>query len=826
MKKFVLTLFAVLACCCVSLHATAEETPYSVKLHIVDVDDEPESFATVRIFATGDSVNAAVVGVADSVGIYRAPLPAAASYFLTIEGAGQTGAGARRTFTVSDIEPDADLGTVILGADDQTLQEVSVTAQRPLVTKQIDRIGYDVQADPASKVLTLQEMMRRVPMVSVDAEGNITVNGSSNFKIYKNGKPNNSLTNNAKEILAAIPASMIKRVEVITEPGARYDAEGIGAILNIVTVDDAVINGVTGTASLSVNTQSGIPTANIYLTTQIDKVTFSINGGANPMNRHQTHNVSTTDYLFNDGRRLFSESDSYRKGFVSWFGGEASWDINKHNMLTAEIDGFYFNAKPYGKGKEATYAPDGSVLSSHSSIETPHRTGYLSFNGNVNYQHTTSRAGETLTGSYMISNMSDDSKTEETYSDIVGTSFPYTGRYNDTHLNFIEHTFQFDWTRPFSQIHTLETGAKYIFRRNHSTTDTEYFNWQDTHSDFKHITDVAALYAQYTARVGRVSLRGGLRYELSRLKASYPDGSAESFSSTLNDLVPSASASWQISDVHTLTANYAARINRPGINYLNPAKVYTPTEVNYGNPDLNSAYSNSLKISYMFIKPKLNFSLSANYAFNNDNISEVKFVNSDGLIVKTYDNIGHERNLSFSGFAQWSATSKTQLMFNATASRQSYRQNGMRLAKWGWNAFMRISQNLPWGLTAEGMLYHQARSVNDVYTYGGMDGQDAYFWNLSLRKSFLKENRLTVSLTVSNPIGRSTRNYILHTVNGDYTGTASYKFLSTRMGFLRVSYRFGSLNARVKKTAARISNDDVVGGVSSGSSNGGGQMSN
>ena len=133
-----------------------------------------------------------------------------------------------------------------LAEDRHSLDGVTVTAQRQLIKQEVDRIGYDVQADEGSKTQNVMDMLRKVPMVTVDAQDNILVKGSSNYRIYKNGHPDPSLSKNAKEIFKALPAASVKRIEVITDPGAREDAEGIGSILNIVMMDTRKMEGVTG----------------------------------------------------------------------------------------------------------------------------------------------------------------------------------------------------------------------------------------------------------------------------------------------------------------------------------------------------------------------------------------------------------------------------------------------------------------------------------------------------------------------------------------------------------------------------------------------------
>ena len=794
---------------------------YSVKMKCVDADGESAAFATYRIFPDSTDV-AAAVGVADSAGVFRAELPRAGKYRIQITEAGMS-RPSLHTVILNDSLPDADMGTVEVGDTAENLAEVVVTAQKPLVVKQIDRIAYDIQADPASKVSSVQEMLRRVPMVAVDNEGNVTVNGSSNFKIFKNNRPSNSLSNNAKDILAAIPASTIKSIEVITEPGAKYDAEGIGAILNIITLDNSSIKGVLGNVGVSANTQ-GSTSANAFITTQIDKVTLSINGGVHNQPRHDSDQESVDLRHYNNGNTLTTNQWSDYKALVGFFGMEGSYEISKKHLLTAEMDGYVFNVDNRSKTSSAMTDAAGNALYSYNSSNTTPTQKQLSMSGNLNYQFTTDRPGETLTAGYMISanNSRNHSLTE--YSDITGDAFPYTGIDSHVKQNLTEHTFQVDWVRPFGKIHTLELGAKYVLRRNTSDNNIDYTGWQTVDNAFRHITDIGAAYAQYTARVRKVTLRGGVRYEYSRLKAEYPDGNGKDFASNLNDVVPSASMSWQINDANSLQFNYATRINRPGIAYLDPTVNYTPATISYGNPDLESAMAHSFKLSYMLIKPKFNCNLSVNYGMSNSNISGVNFVDADGMQVSTYDNVGRTRELSIGGFVQWSPTSKTQLMLNGNVGRNWASQQGLKQARWNHTLFLRASQELPWKITLEGFLYSMGKWMNGVYGYSGMSGLGSIGWNLGLRRSFLKDDRLTVSLSASNPIGPSKSHYRNYTINGDVTGMSDTRLSARKSVSLRLSWRFGSLRASVKKTRQRISNDDLVGGSKSGSGQQGGQQ--
>lgn len=169
----------------------------------------------------------------------------------------------------------------------KSLEGVTVTAQRQLIRQDIDRIGYDVQADEDSKTENVLDMLRKVPMVTIDGEDNILVKGNSNYKIYKNGHLDPSLSKNAREILKAMPASAVKRIEVITDPGAREDAEGVNAILNIVMMDTKKMAGVTGSLTGSYNSLR-YPSLGAYLATQLGKAILSVDYGYNYMSKKAT----------------------------------------------------------------------------------------------------------------------------------------------------------------------------------------------------------------------------------------------------------------------------------------------------------------------------------------------------------------------------------------------------------------------------------------------------------------------------------------------------------------------------------------------------------
>ena len=156
-------------------------------------------------------------------------MSSAGKYIISMQSIGK--APAEKIFTISDKQRNLDLGKLYMQEDNQRLGEVTVTAQKPLVKAEIDKLTYSLEDDPEAQTNNTLDMLRKVPMVTVDGDDQIQLKGSTNFKIYMNGKPSNLLSNNPAEVLKSMPANSVKNIEVITDPGAKYDAEGIGVLL-------------------------------------------------------------------------------------------------------------------------------------------------------------------------------------------------------------------------------------------------------------------------------------------------------------------------------------------------------------------------------------------------------------------------------------------------------------------------------------------------------------------------------------------------------------------------------------------------------------------
>lgn len=693
------------------------------------------------------------------------------------------------------------------------LDGVVVKAQRQLIKQDIDRIAYDVQADEESKTQTVMDMLRKVPMVTVDGQDNIQVKGNSSFKVYKNGHLDPSLTRNAKEVFKSMPASTVKRIEVITDPGAREDAEGVDAILNIVTLSNTKMQGITGVVSSSLNT---LGHSNFYssLTSQLGKLMLSVDYGYSGMTRHDSYNrVEKSSTYLDTHNTMLSGSEGSNPGDIHYADIDASYDIDSLNLLSASFGGYFYKLNVQGDGYNNMFNSAGGQLYSYNNSYWMPDYNHHSWNGRFDYQHKTHLAGERLTLSYMLALTRQHTDQENAYTDLYNMSFPYTGSLMRERERFTEHTFQIDWLRPLGRGHQLEIGAKYIDRNNNSNSSQTFYGIDaDTSDEFQHTTRVLAGYADYIFRTTKFSARAGLRYEYSYMRGSYPDGKNATFDKHLGDWVPQATLQYQLTAAQSLKLNYTTSINRPGISYLNPAVMVSPSSVSQGNPQLSSSHTQRFSLIYTYIMPRLTLQLAPSYTAYSSGITSVVTAKDD-IRYSTYDNILRYRRFSVEQYVQWKPFDTTTLAFNNNLGYEHYENPNLCYRNHGWsdNYSLSLQQRLPLklrlSLSAYGKVGHSPSSVYYL--------QHGYFnYYASLQRSFLKGDRLTVRLTAKAPFNKYWE-MEAETVNGDFTGIER-SWNRSRSFSISASWRFGSLKSSVKKTEHSIDNSDVVGGISRG----------
>ena len=824
-----------------SLVAAQNAAPtFQIKGVLLDsLTQEGEPYATIKIVKKEAPANALKMLVTDMKGKFQEKVPGTGNFVMTISSIGRN--TIVKDFTVKAGEKLVDFGTLYITDASNELGQVEVVAQKPLVKADIDKIEYNVQDDPDSKSNSVLEMLRKVPLVTVDGEDNIKVNGSSSFKVYVNGKPNNMMSNNPTEVLKSMPANSIKHIEVITNPGPKYDAEGVGGILNIVTVGSG-LEGYTATFSGNVSNMGA--GGGLFGTVKSGKLTVSARYNYNYNDRPRsysggnrrtvgdvTEGSSDLDYdgsskghgNFQSGSMEASyEIDTLRlvsMSFGLWGGGNNSTSIN-NTLATA----------PGTSNELYRYVSDGRSKSSWYSID-----------GGVDYQRMFHVKDRMFTLSYKINTSPQTSDSYSTYNDMhAATDWEdFLKRLydlnNDGSQNTTEHTFQADYTTPIGKIHTLEAGAKYILRDNSSEDDRyerqigttgDYVLDEEHSSHYKHQNDILAAYMGYGLRVKKISGRLGVRYEHTKQEVKYLLGRGDDFNKNFDDVVPSASIGYKLTDMSNLRFGYNMRIYRPGIWYLNPyLNDSNPTNISQGNSHLDSEKSHSFNLSYSNFTQKFNINLSARYSFTNNSIEQVteqvKDTEIEGLqnptgkevLYSTYQNIGKSRNASLSGYVNWNATSNTRIYANLYGN-YTYMEGANGLKNDGWNLFAYggAQQSLPHDWRISLNIYGQTPWIM-------LQGKGSSFFDygLSVNKSFLNK-RLTLSAFASNFFKKYTSP--TSSIEGvGFTQDRWNRYTRQRFG-VSVSYRIGELKASVKKAARTISNDDVKGGGGEGGGGG------
>lgn len=784
---------------------------------------QPEMYVTLRIYdpSFGEPIR---IFVSDDQGRFESSLPRPGKYILQATSVGKE--TLMHVFTLQTGSHRQDLGQLWMKDDVKQLGEVSVYAAKPLVKTEIDKTIYSLEDDPDALTSTLIEMLRKVPLVSVDGEEKIRVEGNTSFRIYMNGKPSNMLSNNPTEVLRSIPAYTVKKIEVITDPGARYDAEGVSGILNIVT-KGAELEGYN--VNLNAQWMNRSQGAGGFATLKYGRLSVAANYAFN----RYTSKIKESYYRWQinhpEEERLSSFSNIRAKTPGHYAGLEGSYELDSLNLLSVS------GAINLNKRKD-TYASFYRMedhfqtqVYSYREDQTDHQHwGSGSFK--MDYQHLfNQKKSEMITLSYQYDYSPDDRNTYTSRLDREGDSPSLEFIYDrDKQLNRAkrhEHTLQLDYLVPlvrffsFVDRHQLESGLKYIRRNNLSKAfsyiQTGTFDtWEPAPSqsvlDYRHIQNIMALYAGYAFYRGKWAANGGLRMEHTWQNVQYKKGEGEDFEYKVTDWVPAFTASYKMSDRHQLQMGYTVRMRRPGINFLNPYVFITGSGIRYGNPTLTSEKQQRLTLTYNYLSAKVNLQVRGLYTVGKNCIGNYQFIADDGILNDTYGNIAEVQGGGVSGYMGYSPTPTLSLSVNGVMNYlstraetgQTGRLSGQHNEGFCGGLYVNFSQKWrkTWRLAVGGGYGHPEPKL-------GMDPFHHYFYTVALAKTFL-DDRLTLNLRLQN-IFTPSITLTTHQRYADFQSVTDQRRYEREVGF-SVSYRFGSLKTQVRKVLRSILNDDLI----------------
>jgi len=500
-------------------------------------------------------------------GNFEISAPADKTYQIVLAFTGYT----NKIISLTNQNSNTDLGKIFLSPSGKQMKEVVVTGLRPVMKRQIDGISYDVTADPESVALTALDIMRKVPLLTVDASDNIKLKGNSNYKILINGKESALVAKNPSDVLRAMPATNIERIEVITTPPAKYDAEGLAGIINIITkknIDEGYNIGING----RYNSVWG-PGLNMNATLKQGKFGLSAFAGFN-VRGDQTVGFGNSLSYSADNSNLTQNGTNTFNGKNRYGNAELSYEIDSLNLVTGSVE-FYHGTN----NQRSTQLSN--MVDSNGNVEQKYNlqnSGYNSYEGldaSVNYQLGFKKdKNRLLTLSYKFSYSPNKQFNDNIFSDTINYDQANYKQYNDAGNK--EHTIQLDYVHPFNKL-TLEAGGKAIIRNNFSDFETDNFN--DTinkyvvdtlqSNNFNYHQDILSLYNSYQFKWNdKWTAKGGLRLEHTSVNADFISVGS-SVNQNYNNFIPSISIQRSLNS-SSITFGYTDRISRPGIYQLNP----------------------------------------------------------------------------------------------------------------------------------------------------------------------------------------------------------------------------------------------------------------
>lgn len=778
---------------------------YKVSGRVVDsVSKTPLDYATVNL-KSGDNKPVKVALTALDGSFYFSEVPMDA-YSISVASLGY--ATKLVKFKLGD-RLKHDLGTIGLGQSTNNLKEISITAERPVIKQEVDRLTYDLQADPESKVSNVLEMMRKVPLLTVDADDNILLKGNASYKILINGKPSSMVERNPKDILRSMPASSIEKIEVITTPPAKYDGEGLTGIINIIT-NKKIADGYN--ASLNFNTRFpvGGPGIGTSFTVKAGKFGVSGYGGGNLHNSPATVSSNSRITSGINSTRLVQNGRRESESMNGYFGADLSFELDTLNLISGQIN--INGNQSDGIHNQLSLLNQREVLLQRYDLTNNNEGSGDGFDAALNYQlGFKADKNRLLTISYRYYGFSFGQFNTLDASNTLNFNTP--GYKQNNKSSSSEQTFQVDYVHPVKKF-TIEAGVKGILRTNKSDFQYQSFNSQsqlyeidpERTNNFNNTQNVFGAYNTYQYNMKDWGFKAGIRLEQTIIDADFISGGTQVEKEYLN-LIPSVSINRKFKDMSSLNFGYTTRMQRPSIYRLNPfVDRSNPSFVTKGNPNLRPTIGNLLQLNYSKAK-KGSLNVGLNYMFIDDLIMPFSTLDPvTNTTITTYDNTGKAQLAGF------------EINFNyPITKRWNYSLNG-RL-NYGWvegivdNVLVK-NEGLMSGMhTSTGYKFEKGWAINASLNYNGrnisLQGRSNDFFGTSFSLNKEIKGKLTLSAAANNPFDKYME--MVYLTEGIDFIQESYNQNYLRSFTLSLNYRFGSLKEGIKKNKRGIRNDDVSG---------------
>jgi outer membrane receptor protein involved in Fe transport len=702
------------------------------------------------------------------------------------------------------------LGTLFVSIRRELLKEVVVNSKRVLIEEKLDRTVYNAEQDKSLTGGDATDAMRRVPLLSVDVDGNVTLRGSANIKVLINNKPSTITANNLADALKQIPLDQIRSIEVITSPSVKYEADGSAGIINIVLKQDR-LHGVLVNPDMAIGTRASF--LGIDGAYNNKKMAFSIGG----FGRATYHVTGTYDNVQATGSETIRQQAATRKNeLASNYNLGWDYDIDKHNFLNASVRYSQLDRQTHQNGLLSNFY-DGAVLDSTllNGVEVTGRSGTVDATLDLTHVFAKGREFSFLTLFSLTDATNGFTNVQQDPAD--GSLIGRLG--NEDRSSNQEITLQADYQTPLDSNQLLGFGAKQIFREVISDYDYELAVGGDPlivetspglTNRFGYHQNVESGYLEYTLNTrSRFSFRAGARYEYTAISAGLREpGVALPQIPSYGVFLPAVNLGWRLKNGKLIRLGFTRRIQRPSLLFLNPNRVASdPGGVSTGNPALGPEYADNIELGYNTAVKDMSIGFSGFFRHSTRAIESVSLALPGGdTIERTYANIGRESTAGLNVFASLDLGQQLSLSGGADLYYSDLSADGRSPAghNTGWVFSARLSGGYNFSKTWSLYLYSYYRG-SQVLLQGYQTGYPYY--SLTLKRQ-LPKKRGTIGLGAENFLSRGiSLSTNLRSAGLSQSTTNLNHTLSLR---IYMSFTFGKLRVeREERSKKAVDNDDL-----------------
>ncbi|NVN95162.1 MAG: TonB-dependent receptor [Bacteroidetes bacterium] len=768
-------------------------------------------YANLTIFRSKDSVmvGGAITNQKGSFTIEKVPF---GNYYMVVSFIGYSSLKIPNII-VNPKDIDKKMGQIKFSPSSNTLNEVNVIGEKRMMEYTLDKKIVNVDKNLVSAGGSAVDVMQNIPAVTVDIDGNVSLRGSTNVNILIDGRPSSLSGMSRQAILEQIPASSIEAIEIITNPSAKYNPEGMSGIINI-RLKKKTAQGLNGMVSTSIGTNNRYNSSiNLNYSTEKINVFASWDGRWNQGKGYgDTYRIATlkdtSSYTTQHSEmKRIMDNNTVKAGF--------DWYINSKNTITLmgqyNVGGSERNQDLFSFTKDFNFIKENDYKQHNKEIENDNSNMFA-----LNYKKTFTQRGRELTADFSYSTSKNSENTDMTlnnflsnYQDVSMSSKPSLQKQYDDGNNWVGNA-SINYVHPFAKKMKLETGYQGIFRNvdddfrleKYDTTSLIYVNDIFSSNHFKYKENINAIYGTFSKEWESISMQLGLRLEEANTTAEQLT-QKQTFTNNYFSIYPSVHISKKLARKNEIQFSYSRRVNRPDMHDLNPFKDYSnPLMIRYGNPYLKPEYINSFEVGHSKYWNKTSFYTSIYYRQINDVIKRIAFLDTNGISNMTNQNLTKGTSYGVDFILEQEVLKWWRINANFSYFRTMIEGNSIdgniSTDNYSWTSKLNSTMNFGKTLSIQISGNYRAPIITPQ---GKM--HETYSADIAFKKDLFKE-KFSVSFRVSDIFNTQKWNNDTHGTG--FSASMSNKRQS-QAAFLTISYKInGGLKAKPRKKVTENGN--------------------